>query len=207
VRSRISVSQKAVTEGFIAPQEVEKIDRLVSAKFSELAETIDLKRQHRDQDAFAIIRGGQGKQLMDEIRDTRGPRPLLRRAPLGRQAVKSGSPLAGESGTEPLFMISRKPTFLAKAIGTIFFGVLCLSGCDKTAAPVSKLTRANFNQIHENMSKEEVRAILGSPSSSSTEDKLIYKRTTWRYVEGDKYINITFKNDGLDSKDTNLGTQ
>jgi hypothetical protein len=26
-------------------------------------------------------------------------------------------------------------------------------------------------------------------------------------TEGDKYINITFKNDELDSKDTNLGTQ
>jgi outer membrane protein assembly factor BamE (lipoprotein component of BamABCDE complex) len=67
--------------------------------------------------------------------------------------------------------------------------------------------RANFDQIHEKMSKEEVQAILGSPSSTSTEDKLIYKRTTWRYVEGDKYINITFKNDEMDSKDTNLGTQ
>ena len=68
---------------------------------------------------------------------------------------------------------------------------------------MSRLTQANFDQIHENMSKEEVKAILGSPSSSSTEDKLIYKRTTWRYVEGDKYINVTFKNDELDSKDTN----
>ena len=76
----------------------------------------------------------------------------------------------------------------------------------RTAADLPVLTRANFDQIHENMSKEEVKAILGSPSSSSTEDKLIYKRTTWRYVEGDKYINITFKNDELDSKDTNLGT-
>ncbi|HEX4201098.1 MAG TPA: CHASE3 domain-containing protein, partial [Chthoniobacterales bacterium] len=72
VRSRISVLEKAATEGFIAPQEVEKIDRLVSAKFSELAQTIDLKRQHRDQDALAILRGGQGKQLMDEIRDACG---------------------------------------------------------------------------------------------------------------------------------------
>jgi PAS domain S-box-containing protein len=69
VRSRISVLQKAATEGFISPQEVEKIDRLVSAKFSELAQTIDLKRQHRDQDALAIVRSGQGKQIMDEIRE------------------------------------------------------------------------------------------------------------------------------------------
>jgi outer membrane protein assembly factor BamE (lipoprotein component of BamABCDE complex) len=82
-----------------------------------------------------------------------------------------------------------------------------VSSCEKASTPMSKLTRANFDRIHEKMSKEEVHAILGSPSSTSTEDKLIYKRTTWRYVEGDKYINITFKNDELDSKDTNLGTQ
>jgi hypothetical protein len=57
------------------------------------------------------------------------------------------------------------------------------------------------------MSKEEVQAILGPPTSTSTEDKIIYKRTTWRYAEGDKYINLTFKNNELDSKDTNLGTK
>jgi PAS domain S-box-containing protein len=68
VHSRISALRIAATEGFILPREVDKIDNLVSAKFSELAQTVDLKRQHRDQDALAIVRGGQGKQLMDEIR-------------------------------------------------------------------------------------------------------------------------------------------
>ena len=85
--------------------------------------------------------------------------------------------------------------------------ILCVSSCDNAASPTSKLSRANFDRIHDKMSKEEVKAILGSPSSTNTEDKLIYKRTTWRYIEGDKYINVTFKNDELDSKDTNLGTQ
>jgi outer membrane protein assembly factor BamE (lipoprotein component of BamABCDE complex) len=80
-----------------------------------------------------------------------------------------------------------------------------LTACNNTAG--SKLNRANYDQIHEGMSKEQVRAILGPPTSTSTEDKIIYKRTTWRYTVGDKYINITFKNDELDSKDTNLGTQ
>jgi outer membrane protein assembly factor BamE (lipoprotein component of BamABCDE complex) len=89
----------------------------------------------------------------------------------------------------------------------VFSAIFFVSSCEKTGSPLSKLNRANFDQIRENMSKEEVQAILGSPSSSSTEDKLIYKRTTWRYVEGDKYINITFKNDELDSKSTNLGTR
>jgi outer membrane protein assembly factor BamE (lipoprotein component of BamABCDE complex) len=70
-----------------------------------------------------------------------------------------------------------------------------------------KLNRANYDQIHEGMSKEQVQVILGPPTSTSTEDKIIYKRTIWRYTKGDKYINLTFKNDELDSKDTNLGTQ
>jgi hypothetical protein len=84
-------------------------------------------------------------------------------------------------------------------------GILFLGGCN-SGSPVSKLNRANYDKILEKASKEEVQAIRGPPTSSSTEDKLIYKRTTWRYTEGDKYINLTFKNDELDSKDTNLGT-
>jgi outer membrane protein assembly factor BamE (lipoprotein component of BamABCDE complex) len=83
--------------------------------------------------------------------------------------------------------------------------VLLVGGCNN-GNPISKINRANYDQIHEPMSKEEVQAILGPPTSTSTEDKIIYKRTTWRYTEGDKYINLTFKNDELDSKDTNLRT-
>jgi hypothetical protein len=83
-------------------------------------------------------------------------------------------------------------------------GALILGGCHG-GNPVSKINRANYDKIHDKSSKEEVQAILGSSTSSSTEDKIIYKRTTWRYIEGDKYINLTFKNDELDSKDTNLG--
>jgi hypothetical protein len=93
------------------------------------------------------------------------------------------------SGTSSVFILS----------------VLLLVGCN-SGNPVSKINRAHYDQILEKASKEEVQAILGPPTSTSTEDKLIYKRTTWRYKDGDKYINITFKNDELDSKDTNLGT-
>ena len=84
---------------------------------------------------------------------------------------------------------------------------LSFAGCNNSVRPISKINRANYDQVHEKASKEEVQAILGPPTSTSTEDKIIYKRTTWRYTEGDKYINITFKNDELDSKDTNLGTK
>lgn len=86
-----------------------------------------------------------------------------------------------------------------------------LGACNKITSdtPVlsaSKMTRANYDQIHDKMTKADVRTILGAPTTENTEDKVVYKKTTYRYQEGDKYITITFKNDELDSKDTNLGT-
>jgi hypothetical protein len=86
-------------------------------------------------------------------------------------------------------MNSQKFTILPWMVAGLFGAIFCVSSCEKVASPVSKLTRSKRDQIHEKMSKDEVQAILGSLSSTSTEDKLIYKHTTWRYVEGDKYIN------------------
>ena len=54
-----------------------------------------------------------------------------------------------------------------------------------------ELNRANYDQIHEKASKSEVQAILGLPTSTNTEDKIIHRRATW-YVTGDKYINFNF---------------
>jgi CHASE3 domain sensor protein len=70
--SRMAALRKAAAEGLVSSDDVDKIDQLVSAKFSELAKTVDLKRQHRDPEAVAIMRTGQGKQLMDEIRNICG---------------------------------------------------------------------------------------------------------------------------------------
>jgi outer membrane protein assembly factor BamE (lipoprotein component of BamABCDE complex) len=98
-------------------------------------------------------------------------------------------------------MINRYIPLIAWVIGIMLVG-----GCN-SGSPISKINRANYDQIHEKASKEEVQSLLGPPTSTSTEDKIIYKRSTWRYTEGDKYINLTFKNDELDSKDTNLGTK
>jgi hypothetical protein len=93
----------------------------------------------------------------------------------------------------------------SRIISLCILGILVLVGCNN-GSPLSKISRANYDHVLEKASKSEVQAILGPPTSTSTEDKIIYKRTIWRYTEGNKYINITFKNDELDSKDTNLGT-
>ena len=38
-----------------------------------------------------------------------------------------------------------------------------------------------------------------------TKDMIIFKKTTWRYEDGNKFAVVMFKNDEVDSKDTNLG--
>ena len=69
MHTRLSDLQKAADEGFVSSEDVDRINRLVSAKLSELAQTVDLARQNRRQDALAVLKRGLGKQLMDEIRD------------------------------------------------------------------------------------------------------------------------------------------
>jgi hypothetical protein len=54
------------------------------------------------------------------------------------------------------------------------------------------------------MSKAQVEKILGPPTTVETKDVIIFKKTTYRYEDGKKFAMITFKNDEVDGKDTNL---
>jgi PAS domain S-box-containing protein len=51
-----------------AQQHLEALAPLVTAKLAELAHAIDLRRDQRAGEALAVVRGGQGKRLMDSIR-------------------------------------------------------------------------------------------------------------------------------------------
>ena len=57
------------------------------------------------------------------------------------------------------------------------------------------------------MSKAQVETILGPPTTVDTKDIVIFKKTTYRYEDGAKFAMVTFKNDEVDSKDTNLGRE
>jgi outer membrane protein assembly factor BamE (lipoprotein component of BamABCDE complex) len=94
-----------------------------------------------------------------------------------------------------------------KIISAVFLAILVLAACNRNALTGSKLTLDNYNQITTGMSKAQVEKILGPPTSMETKDMLIFKKTSWRYEDGQKFAQITFKNDEVDSKDTNLGTQ
>jgi hypothetical protein len=54
------------------------------------------------------------------------------------------------------------------------------------------------------MTKAQVERIMGPPTTTETKDMLIFKKTSYRYEEGSKFALFTFKNDELDSKNSNL---
>jgi outer membrane protein assembly factor BamE (lipoprotein component of BamABCDE complex) len=81
---------------------------------------------------------------------------------------------------------------------------LSLASCDRNPFSGSKLTLENYNKITTGMSKAQVEKILGPPTTSETKDMIIFKKTIWRYEDGKNFAMITFKNDEVDSKETNL---
>jgi hypothetical protein len=110
-------------------------------------------------------------------------------------------------------------SFCAHALGfrnftflvlVLMAGALVLAGCDRHGSSMlstSKITAANYDQIKLGMSKTQVESILGAPTTAETKDMVIFRKTTYRYEDGSRFILLTFKNEELDSKDSNLTTQ
>jgi len=64
------------------------------------------------------------------------------------------------------------------------------------------------------MSKEQVEKILGPPTTQQTKQALVFAEQsrwepviTYRYEEANKFVTVTFKNDRVDAKDSNLGRE
>ena len=77
-----------------------------------------------------------------------------------------------------------------------------LADCDRLTG--SRLSLENYNKITTGMSKSQVEQILGRPTTMETKDMIIFKKTTYRYEDGKNFAMVTFKNDEVDGKDTNL---
>jgi outer membrane protein assembly factor BamE (lipoprotein component of BamABCDE complex) len=92
-----------------------------------------------------------------------------------------------------------------KMVSALCLAIVVLTACNRNVLTGSKLTLDNYNQITTGMSKAQVEKILGPATSMETKDMIIFKKTTWRYEDGNKFAVVTFKNDEVDSKDTNLG--
>jgi outer membrane protein assembly factor BamE (lipoprotein component of BamABCDE complex) len=77
--------------------------------------------------------------------------------------------------------------------------VFVLDGCSN-----KRITKANVDQVAEGMSKKQVESILGPPTSLTTEDSVILKKTTYVYRQGKDTVTIVFKDDKVQSKDSTL---
>ncbi len=65
-----------------------------------------------------------------------------------------------------------------------------------------RITKANVDQIAENMSKKQVESILGPPTEIDTKDFLVMKKTTYTYRQGSEQVTIVFKDDKVQSKES-----
>ena len=95
------------------------------------------------------------------------------------------------------------------SLGVFVAALLLLSfaSCNRNLFSGSRLTAANYDQVNVGMSKSQVQTILGPPTTVETKDMLIFKKTTFRYEDGKKFAMVTFKNDEVDGKDSNLGRE
>jgi outer membrane protein assembly factor BamE (lipoprotein component of BamABCDE complex) len=87
-------------------------------------------------------------------------------------------------------------------LAVISLCALVVAGCDRLSG--AKLSLDNYNKIANGMSKSQVQQILGPPTTSETKDMIIFKKTTYRYEDGKKFAMVSFKNDEVDGKETNL---
>ena len=89
-------------------------------------------------------------------------------------------------------------------VTSIALSMMSIVSCGRNPFSGSKLTLDNYNKITTGMSKEQVEKILGPPTKVETKDMIIFKKTIYRYEDGKNFAMITFKNDEVDGKETNL---
>ena len=74
-----------------------------------------------------------------------------------------------------------------KTRALVLIALLLLAAC-------SKVTQENFTRIQDGMTEQEVTAILGSPTESSSGSILGISGTSSKWASGDALITIRFVN-------------
>ena len=95
-------------------------------------------------------------------------------------------------------MVRRFAVLTAARFVLVLLIALCVSCSGK------RIAKANVDQVADGMSKKQVESILGPPTSLSTEDFVIMKKTTYIYRQGKDTVTIVFKDDKVQSKDSTL---
>ena len=100
------------------------------------------------------------------------------------------------------------PLFNAVLLSTVvLFGV---TACDKHGnadVPLvqSKINAANAAKIQPGMTRTQVVAMLGEPTTSEMKDMVIFKKNTVNYVDGKNSISVVYKNDEVQESHSTFG--
>jgi SmpA / OmlA family len=90
-------------------------------------------------------------------------------------------------------------SFVISATGFLLAATLLLSSCVGR-----RITKANVDEVAENMSKKQVESILGPPTELDNKDFPILKKTTYIYRQGKDTVTIIFKDDKVVEKQSTL---
>ena len=82
---------------------------------------------------------------------------------------------------------------------------VALSACH--SGPMNTLTQENLDKVQNDMTSQQVKAILGEPTDSTTEPIPIVggTKTTYTYSNDKDHIVIVLKNDTVQSKEGTFG--
>jgi outer membrane protein assembly factor BamE (lipoprotein component of BamABCDE complex) len=88
---------------------------------------------------------------------------------------------------------------LPRMTAILLVGLMLLLG---NSCAEKRITKANVDEVAENMSKKQVESILGPPTSIDNKDFIVMKKTTYVYRQGNDTVTIVFKDDKVQSKDS-----
>lgn len=92
---------------------------------------------------------------------------------------------------------------------TVLLGV---TACDKQGNAVVtpsnvKLTPANIAKMQKGMTRSQVVALFGLPTTSGeVKEMVIFKKQTVTYVEGKESLSVTYKNDEVEEFNSTVGS-
>jgi outer membrane protein assembly factor BamE (lipoprotein component of BamABCDE complex) len=90
---------------------------------------------------------------------------------------------------------------LPRMTTTLLVALMLLLG---NSCAQKRITKANVDEVAENMSKKQVESILGPPTAIDNKDFIVMKKTTYVYRQGNDTVTIVFKDDKVQSKDSTL---
>jgi outer membrane protein assembly factor BamE (lipoprotein component of BamABCDE complex) len=96
------------------------------------------------------------------------------------------------------FVIRHSCFVICKLLLVLLFAVLIVSCVGR------RITKANVDEVAENMSKKQVESILGPPTELDNKDFVIMKKTTYIYRQGKDTVTVIFKDDKVVEKQSTL---